>query len=838
MSEGNETPVSDEKGISNRAIETEMKRAYLDYSMSVIAGRALPDVRDGLKPVQRRILYAMQDEGLRSNRRHSKSAGVVGEVIKKYHPHGDSAIYDAMVRLAQPWNLRYPLVDGQGNFGSIDGDSAAAYRYTEARMTKVAEAILEDIDKETVDLIDNFDASTKEPVVLPSKIPNLIINGTAGIAVGMATNMPPHNGIETIDAVQAFIDHPDITTGELMEHLPGPDFPTGGEIVNQAVIRTGYETGRAQLRVRGRWHYEEHANRQWLVITEIPYQLTKSGLIEEIAEGVKTERIDGVHDLRDESDKEGMRVVIELKRDVVTELVENQLLKHTRLETTYGMNLVAIDHGQPKTFGLRELISTFVDHRFEVVTRRTQYELRKAQERSHVLEGLIVALDRIDEVIEDIKASQNAASAKRVLGEKYELSEIQAQAILEMRLQKLSALETQEIRDEHLELQERIARYTKILADPKEVYAIVRQELEDARQVLKGDRLTELTQKVSTDIDQEDLIAEEQVVVTVTNRGYIKRIPLSEYRVQNRGGRGLTAAKTGEDDFVARTIVCSTHTWLLLFSSTGQLYWMRVWKIPEGSRTSRGRPLVNLVELAEGETITTYLTTDDFAEGKYLFFVTKSGQVKRTPLTAFSNVRVTGIRAITLNGDELVDVKLTDGTDRILIGTAKGKSILFEETDVRAMGRTAYGVRGIKLDDKDYVVGAAQRSEGAYVLTIKSDGLGKRTPFEEYRLQGRGGSGVINIKNGTADVIGVKAASDENGLIVVTRRGVLIRTRVEPIRIIGRATKGVRIIRPDEGDAARFFSVVPGEEVDGEAVEEATEAAEEADEDLDTGAEE
>ena len=811
------TPVAtDEKGIYTHAIESEMKRAYLDYSMSVIAGRALPDVRDGLKPVQRRILYAMHGEGLRSNKRYSKSAGVVGEVIKKYHPHGDSAIYDAMVRLAQWWNLRYPLVDGQGNFGSIDGDSAAAYRYTEARMTKAAEALLEDIDKETVVFIDNFDGSTQEPIVLPSKLPNLLLNGTAGIAVGMATNMPPHNGSETISAIQAFIDNPDIELDELMEHLPGPDFPTGGEIVNRAVIRTGYETGKAQLRVRGVWHYEEHAGRSWLVITQIPYQLNKSGLIEEIAEGVRTDRIDGIHDLRDESDKEGMRLVIELKKDVTRELLENQLLKHTRLETTYGMNLVAIDKGQPKTFSLVELIRTFVAHRFEVVTKRTEYELRKAQERSHVLEGLIIALDRIDEVIEDIRASASASQAKATLEEKYALSDIQAQAILDMRLQKLSALETQQIRDEHRELAVRIERYTQILADPAEVYAIIRAELEDARSIIGDERLTHLAQKVSLDIDEESLIAEEQVVVTVTNKGYIKRIPLSEYRIQRRGGRGLTAAKAAEDDFISRTMVCSTHTWLLLFSSTGQLYWMRVWKIPEGSRTSKGRPLVNLVNLEENETITTYLTTDDFAEGRYLFFTTRMGQVKRTPLSAFKNVRSNGIRAITLGDDSLVDVKLTDGSDRIMLGTAQGKSITFEETDVRAMGRTAYGVRGIRLAPGDTVVGAAKRSEGPHVLTIKSDGLGKRTSFEEYRLQSRGGSGVINIKNGTAAVIGVAAVNDDDGLIVITEKGVLIRTPIAPISVIGRSTKGVRIIRPDEGDSARSFTVVAAEEIENQ----------------------
>jgi DNA gyrase subunit A len=814
MSADEEGIVTDEKGITTRAIESEMKRAYLDYSMSVIAGRALPDVRDGLKPVQRRILYAMNGEGLRSNRRHSKSAGVVGEVIKKYHPHGDSAIYDAMVRLAQWWNLRYPLVDGQGNFGSIDGDSAAAYRYTEARMTRVAEALLEDIDKETVAFVDNFDGSTLEPTVLPAKLPNLLLNGTAGIAVGMATNIPPHNGSETINAVIAFIENPDITIEELMHHLPGPDFPTGGEIVNSTVIRTGYETGRAQLRVRGVWHTEEHSGRMWIVITQIPYQLSKSGLIEEIAEGVRAERIEGIHDLRDESDKDGMRLVIELKRDITLELVENQLLKHTRLETTYGMNLVAIDKGQPKTFSLVELIRTFIDHRFEVVTKRTEHELRKAQERSHVLEGLIIALDRIDEVIEDIKASASAAEARTMLETKYALSEIQAQAILEMRLQKLSALETQQIKEEHHELALRIERYRAILADPKEVFAIIKNELEEARSIIGTERLTELSQKVSIDIDEENLIAEEQVVVTVTNKGYIKRMPLSEYRIQRRGGRGLTAARAVDDDFVSRTIVCSTHTWLLLFSSTGQLYWMRVWKIPEGSRTSKGRPLVNLVTLAPDETITTYLTTDDFAEGTYLFFVTKAGQVKRTPLSAFSNVRVTGIRAITLNGDELVNVTLTDGKDRILIGTAKGKSIMFDETDVRAMGRTAYGVRGIRLSPGDSVVGVAKRSDGPHVLTIKSDGLGKRTPFEDYRLQSRGGSGVINIKNGTTRVIGVAAAGDDHGLIVITEKGVLIRTRVAPISLIGRSTKGVRIIRPDEGDSAQSFTVVPADELE------------------------
>ena len=824
--ENNDIPIAD--SVTPRSIEGEMKRAYLSYSMSVIAGRALPDARDGLKPVQRRILYTMLELGLLPNRPFKKSATIVGNVMAKYHPHGDSSIYEALVRLAQSFSMRYPLINGQGNFGSVDGDSAAAMRYTEAKLTQAGLLLLQDIDKDTVDFMDNFDGSAKEPMVLPSMIPNLLINGTSGIAVGMATNIPPHNAIEVIEAIKAKIDNPDITLSEIMGYIKGPDFPTGAEIVNSAALQQGYTAGRTQIRIRSRWHYEEHSNRKWLVVTEIPYQVNKSSLIEEIAEGVKNEMILGVHDLRDESDKEGTRVVIELKKDVNTELLENQLLKYTRLETSFSMMLTALEGTQPKTFSLPELLQSFIDHRFEVVTRRTNYELAKAEERQHILEGLIVALNDIDNVIAKIKKSKNAAEAKAELISSYDLSDRQVAAILDMRLQKLSALESQQIRDEHEALSVQIQDYKKILSDPNEIFKIIKDELEGTKQHLKGDRKTVMSDKVVADIDEEKLIEEHTAVVTITKKGYAKRISLDEYRVQNRGGRGLTGAGTRDGDFVEDVFVCSSHDYLLLFSDRGQLYWLKVYKIPEGSRTSLGRPLVNMVSLGSEERITATIAVKGFDENRFLFFVTRKGTVKRTPLNAFSNIRVTGVRAITIDGDELVDVKLTDGKDKILLGTAKGKSIRFDENDVRAMGRTAYGVRGIRLAEGYYVVGAAQESEGKDVLTIKQNGLGKRTSFEKYRLQNRGGSGIINIKTRGSPVIGVRAVNNDSGIIVITKQGIIIRTRATSISQVGRAATGVRVIRVGKEDYAVSFSVVPPEEIDEEEAEKAAVEAKEA----------
>ncbi|MFT4309081.1 MAG: DNA gyrase subunit A [Candidatus Woesearchaeota archaeon] len=799
-----------------RPIETEMKKAYLDYSMSVIVGRALPDARDGLKPVHRRVLYTMLEIGLQPNRPYKKSATIVGNTMAKYHPHGDSSIYDALVRMAQDFSMRYPLVTGQGNFGSVDGDSAAAMRYTEAKLSKAGALLLEDIDKETVDYIETFDGSHKEPSVLPAKIPNLLINGSSGIAVGMATNIPPHNAKETIRAIKAQIENPDITIREIMDIMPGPDFPTGGEIVNADALLEGYHNGRASLRVRSVWDHEEHDNRKWMVITQIPFQVNKSSLVEEIAEAAKAELVNGIHDLRDESDKDGTRIVIELKKDVQTEILEMQLLKHTRLETTFGMQLLAIDKGQPKTFSLKELIQCFIDHRFEVTTRRIRHELKKAEERLHILEGLIIALDNIDEVIADIKGSDNSQQAHSLLMEKYSLSDRQSQSILEMRLQKLAALETREIKNEAEKIREDIKEYNIILKDPNRIYDIIISELDDSTKDVDSSRITEFSNKVSYDIDEEQLIEEQTMVVTITRKGYIKRIPLDEYRVQKRGGRGLSGAGRREDDSVEKVIVASTHDYMMFFSDKGQCYWLKIYKIPLGSRTSLGRPLVNLIDIEQDERITAHINVRGFDEDKYLMFITRKGTVKRTPLRAFSNIRVNGIRAITLVDDSLVEVKLTDGEDTIMIGTRKGASITFKETDVRSMGRTAYGVRGIRLTDGDRVVGAALQSEGSTILTIKANGLGKRTLHEDYRVQSRGGKGVINIKTAGSPVIGIKAVHDDNGLLVITKNGLLIRTLVDKISIVGRATKGVRIIRLQENDKAQSVSIVPREEMNGE----------------------
>ncbi len=813
MAENNEF---ESEKILYKPIESEMKDSYLSYSMSVIAGRALPDVRDGLKPVQRRILYAMYQLGLYPNKPFKKSATVVGQVIANFHPHGDSSIYFALVRLAQPFSLRYPLVLGQGNFGSVDGDAPAAMRYTEAKLSKAGLLMLSDIDKNTVDFQPNFDDSTKEPKVLPSKIPNLLLNGTSGIAVGLATNIPPHNAEEVIEGIKAYIKDKNIDVKTLMNYIKGPDFPTGGEIVNSQILLDAYTTGRAQLRVRGKWHYEEHNNRKWLVITEIPFQVNKSDLIKEIAEAAKNENLQGLYDLRDESDKEGMRIVLELKKETNTELLEAQLLKYTRLETTFGMMLTALDKGQPKTFSLKGLIEKYTAHRFEVTVRRIKYELKKAEERYHILEGLIIALNNVDEVIQDIKSSESSSKAKELLMKKYSLTEVQANAILELKLQKLAALETKQIKEEHSQLEKIIREYKEILSSEEKIYDIIIKELDEVKEILKGQRLTDLTTKVTGSFDEEKLIEEETVAVTITNKGYVKRIPLEEYRIQNRGGKGLTGTKTREEDFVEKIIIANTHDYLLLFSDKGKVYWLKTYKIPEGSRTALGRPIINLVNLEKEEKITAIIPVRKFSEENYLFFITKKGIVKRTPLNAFSNVRVTGIKAINLeeNNDELIDVKLTDGNDYILLGTALGKSIYFKETDVRAMGRTAYGVRGIKLQQNDYVVGAAQKSEGTDVLTIKENGYGKKTLFEQYRVQNRGGSGVINIKTEGKKVVGVKAVTDDKGIIVITQKGIIIRTLVKNISRFGRASKGVRIIRLKEDDKVVSFSVVEQEEAE------------------------
>jgi DNA gyrase subunit A len=850
-------------------IEDEMRKSYLDYSMSVIVGRALPDVRDGLKPVHRRILYAMQDEGLLHNRKYSKCAGVVGEVLKKYHPHGDASVYDALVRLAQPWNMRYLLVDGQGNFGSIDGDSAAAYRYTECRMTELAEAMLADIDKETVDFGPNFDDSTKEPLVLPTRFPNLLVNGSSGIAVGMTTNVPPHNMREVIDGTLQLIENPKASIRELMQHIPGPDFPTAGFILGREGIQRAYETGRGQIILRARTEIESSkgGDREAIVVTEIPYQVNKARLTEKIAELVRDKKIDGISNIRDESDRRGMRLVIELKRDAISGVVLNNLFNLTPLQTTFGIVLLAIDGGQPRTLNLKELLERFISHRREVVTRRSRFELRNAERRIHVVEGLLVAQDIIDLVITIIRRSRDPDEAKwglmhvlapslyqhqrftelprldlaaaklqmeqlvararaeeptyRGLEHRYEdggFTEEQSKQILEMRLQRLTGIQREELFTELLSLTREISRLRDILENEASLLAVLKSELREVRESFGDERKTEITGEAS-ELTSEDLIAEEDMVVTVSHAGYVKRSPLSEYRAQKRGGRGKTGAATKEDDFVTDLFVASTHAYLLPITTRGKLYWLKVHEIPSASRTARGKPIVNLVSLGEGETLASILVTKGFEEGQFVFFVTRKGVVKRTDLNAFANVRSAGIIALGIDdGDSLVAVRITDGSKDVLLSTAKGMSIRFPESEVRSMGRTAYGVKGITLDPGDEVVGADVVEPGTTILTVTENGYGKRTQEAEYRIQGRGGKGIIDIKTTERNgmVVGLAQVKDRDEVMLVTNGGMLIRIKVHDISVIGRNTQGVRLISLESS----------GEKVDG--ISKLPEAAEDA----------
>ena len=844
-------------------IEDEMRRSYLDYSMSVIVGRALPDVRDGLKPVHRRILYAMQDEGLLHNRKYSKCAGVVGEVLKKYHPHGDASVYDALVRLAQPWNMRYLLVDGQGNFGSIDGDSAAAYRYTECRMTELAEAMLADIDKETVDFGPNFDDSTKEPLVLPTRFPNLLVNGSAGIAVGMTTNIPPHNMREVIDGTLHLIDFPKASVRELMQHIPGPDFPTAGFILGRDGIQRAYETGRGQITLRARTEIESSkgGDREAIIVTEIPYQVNKARLTEKIAELVRDKKIDGISQIRDESDRRGMRLVMELKRDAIAGVVLNNLFAQTPLQSTFGIVLLAIDGGQPRTLNLKELLERFISHRREVVTRRSRFELRNAERRMHVVEGLLVAQDIIDLVITIIRRSRdpeeakwglmhvlsptlyqherfgdlprldlNAAKAQMEqlvarakaeepryagLQHRYEdggFTEEQSKQILEMRLQRLTGIQREELFKELLELTREIDRLTDILEHETSLLDVVKNELKEIREKFGDDRRTEITGETS-ELTSEDLIAEEDMVVTVSHAGYIKRSPLSEYRAQKRGGRGKTGAATKEDDFVSDLFVASTHAYVLPITTRGKLYWLKVHEIPAASRTARGKPIVNIVQLSEGEKLASILVTRGFEEGRFVFFVTRKGVVKRTDLNAFSNVRSAGIIALGVDdGDSLVAVKITDGTKDVLLSTAQGMSIRFAESEVRSMGRTAYGVKGITLEEGDEVVGADVVEAGTTILTVTENGYGKRTEEAEYRVQGRAGKGIIDIKTTERNgpVVGIAQVKDRDEVMLVTNGGMLIRIKVGDISVIGRNTQGVRLISLESaGEKVSGISKLP-----------------------------
>ena len=783
-------------------IEEEMKVSYLDYAMSVIIGRALPEVRDGLKPVQRRILYAMFREGLLPGKKYSKCAGVVGEVLKKYHPHGDTAVYDALVRLAQDFNMRYPVVDGQGNFGSVDGDPPAAYRYTEARLAKIAEELLADIDKETVDFTANFDETTEEPKVLPSRIPNLIINGSAGIAVGMATNIPPHNLGEIIDSLVMILENSETTAADLMTVVKGPDFPTGGIIHGTTGIKDAYENGRGIIKIRARARIErEHKGGESIIISELPYQVNKARLIEKIAELVREKKIEGVSDIRDESDRDGIRVVLELKRGEMAEVVLNNLYKHTQMETTFGIIMLALVGGQPHVLGLKRLLSYFLQHRRDVVLRRTRYELRKAEERAHILEGLKIALDHLDEIIALIRASKSPEEARQGLMKNYPLTEIQAQAILDMKLQRLTGLERDKIITEYKDTLKEIERLKAILGSAALVSKIIKDELLEIRTRYADDRRTEITEETK-EITIEDLITEEEMVITLSHQQYIKRNPLSAYRSQRRGGKGLMGMETKEEDFVEQLFIGSTHDYMLFFSNLGRLYWKKIYEIKEFGRAAKGQALVNLLSLAEGERIATALPVRDFKEG-YLVTFTKKGMVKKTVLDEYSNPRGKGIIAVSLEeGDELITVRKTDGKSDLIIGTSEGLSIRFNEEDVRPMGRSAKGVIGVRLQKGDEVVSAEVAEMKTALLTVTEKGIGKRTKLEEYPVQGRGGKGVISIKltEKGGKAVGLIQVRDEDEVVMIANTGKLIRTVAGNISIHGRNTQGVKLMDLDPED--------------------------------------
>ncbi len=783
-------------------IENEMRQSYLDYAMSVIVGRALPDVRDGLKPVHRRVLYTMHENGNTPGKPYRKSARIVGNVMGKYHPHGDAAIYDTIVRMAQDFSMRYPLVDGQGNFGSLDGDPAAAYRYTEVRMDKFAAELLADIEKETVDWQPNYDESAEEPTVLPSRVPNLLVNGAEGIAVGMATNIPPHNLGEVVDALIALIDDPALELRDLLRKVPGPDFPTGGFIFGRQGILDAYTTGRGKITVRARITTETNKRneRESVVITEVPYQVNKARLVEEIADLVRDKKIEGISDLRDESDKDGVRVVMELKRDAVSSVIVNQLYKMSNCQITFGIILLCLVDGQPRILNLRQILDEFINFRREVVTRRTRFELRKAEERAHILEGIKIALDHLDEVITTIRQSKTVDEARDNLMNKFDLSRVQAQAILDMRLQKLTGLEREKIIEEYNELIKLIARLQEILANDRLLMQIIKDELTDLQKKYGNGRRTEIVEDTG-DLSIEDLIVEEDMVVTVSNTGYIKRNALSLYRAQHRGGKGKIGMDTKTEDFVEEVFIASTHDYVLIFTDAGRVYWLKVYQIPQAGRASRGKAIINLLELQKsGERLAAVLPVRDFEEGKYIVFATKQGVIKRTDLMSYANPRSTGIIALTIDeGDEVIGVRLTDGKQEIILATRKGKAIRFKEGDVRKMGRTARGVRGITLKSDDEVVSMTVVVPNTSLLTVCEHGFGKRTTEGEYRLQGRGGQGVITIKTTArnGDVVGMLQVADEDDIMMITDSGKIIRLRVSDIRSIGRNTQGVRLFEID-----------------------------------------
>ena len=825
-------------------IEQELRNSYLDYAMSVIVGRALPDARDGLKPVHRRCLYAMHVLGNEWNRAHKKSARVVGDVIGKYHPHGDAAAYETIVRMAQWWSLRYPLVDGQGNFGSMDGDGAAAQRYTEVRMAKITQELLADLDKDTVDFVENYDGTETMPEVFPSRIPNLLINGSSGIAVGMATNMPPHNLNETLLACLAYIDNPEISVSDLAEVMPGPDFPTGGIINGRAGIISAYETGRGRVKIRAKTHFEdEDIDKAKIIITEMPYQVNKARLIEKIADLTRDKKIEGVRDIRDESDKDGIRVVVELKSGHIPDVLLNNLFSQTQMQTVFGINNVALVEGEPKTINLKTMLSVFFNHRKEVVSRRTFFELRKAKERGHILEGLTIALSNIDAMIEMIKKSKDGSEAKaKLLGKKwkpgnitamlkkagpdacrpegtndsiglkgktYQLSEVQAQAILDMRLQRLTGLEQDRLIQEYEEIIDHIAYLLGILTDSEKLVEVVKDELKEIQEKYTDDRRTEIQESMA-DLSVEDLIAPEDRVVTISHEGYAKTQPLEEYRAQRRGGTGKTAASVKDEDFVEQMLVANTHTTLLCFSNLGQVYWLKVYQIPSAGRAAKGRPLVNLIQLSEGERITSMVAIEDYDDKKFILMATQKGTVKKTSLTEFSNQRKGGKRAITLSeGDQLVGTTVTDGTKFVMLVSNAGKAAHFSETEVRSMGRSAQGVRGIKLEEKQSVISLIIPDEEASIFTVSENGFGKRSNSKDFRKTRRGAKGVIAMQTSDRNglLIGAAQVTNDDEVMLITDKGMLVRTRVSEVNIIGRNTQGVTVIRLK--DKEKLISIAP-----------------------------
>ena len=800
-------------------IEEEMQKSFISYAMAVIIDRALPDVRDGLKPVHRRILYSMDEQGFTADKPFHKSARIVGDVLGKYHPHGDSSVYDAMVRLAQDFNTRYMLVEGQGNFGSVDGDSAAAMRYTEARLSRISEEMLADINKNTVDFGPNFDETLMQPKVLPCRFPNLLVNGSGGIAVGMATNIPPHNLGEVIDAYAAMIDNRDISVEELMAYIPGPDFPTGATIMGTAGIRQAYRTGRGRIVVRAKAEIEEmHGGKSRIVVTEIPYQVNKARLVEKIAELVHDKRVEGISDLRDESDRNGMRIVIELKKDVNANVVLNQLYKHTQMQDTFGVIMLALVDGEPKVLNLREMLAHYLSFQEEVVTRRTQYDLDRAKERLHILEGLIIALDNIDEVVEIIKKSPSTPVAKERLCERFGLSEKQSQAILDMRLARLTGLERDKILDEHAELVKTVAHYEAILADEGLLLGIIKEEILEVRRKYADPRRTEIT-LATDDIDLDDIIQEEEMAVTLTHLGYCKRIALDTYRAQNRGGKGVVGQTTREEDFVEHLFATSTHSNILFFTNTGRAFQLKCYNIPEAGRTAKGTAIVNLLQLQGGEKITAMFPLTAGEKGEYLVFATRGGVIKKTPVEEFENIRKGGLIALGLReGDELIGVMLSSGDDEFLVGTRYGKCIRFHEEDVRPMGRTATGVRSILLDEGDEVVDVNRILPGATVLSITERGMGKRTPEAQYRVQSRGGKGVIAtaITEKTGELACMKLCDGSEDIMLIRDDGTIIRLPVEQISVTARNTQGVRLMRVDEGTRVVSVALVPHDEEEPE----------------------